>query len=80
MKPTSFQNYLQGIKDFSHTISNAVNVLLLLPVYFLGVGLTAIIAKIKGKHFLDRKLTLEKSYWLDLHLKKKSLETYFRQF
>ena len=29
MKPTSFQNYLQGIKDFSHTISNAVNVLLL---------------------------------------------------
>ena len=80
MKNKHASGFLQGIKDFSHNLTIIVNTVLLLPAYILGVGITAIIAKISGKHFLDRKLTSEKSYWSDLHLKKKPLETYFRQF
>ena len=80
MKHQPLQGFLQGMKYFSHNITIIINTLLLIPAYLIGIGFTAIIAKLVGKHFLDRKLSSEKSYWSDLHLKKKPLAEYYRQF
>ena len=62
-------------------ISTVINSILLLIVYIIGVGLTAIAAKIVGKHFLQLKLDQKKkTYWEDLNLKKKPIDEYYRQF
>ncbi len=70
-----------GFKTFSKSISMAVNSALLLIVYIFGVGLTAVVAKFLGKHFLKRKIDHSKnSYWSALDLEKEPLEHYYRQF
>jgi len=76
-----FRGFREGSKDFGHSISIIINSILLSIVYLVGVGITSLIAKIFNKHFLDTKISKEKeSYWLDLNLKKKSLEEYYKQF
>ena len=76
-----FTGFKKGMNDFGHNISFIINSALLSIVYLIGVGLTFIIAKISGKHFLDFKLSKEdETYWNDLNLSKKSKEEYFRQF
>jgi hypothetical protein len=48
-------------------------------VYVFGVGITAIVAKIAGKRFLDYSLN-KKSYWTKVDSRKKTMEDYYRQF
>lgn len=74
---------IHGIKEgaelFGEAIAALVNTVLLTIVYFVGIGLTSIIAKIFKKSFLD----LDKksySYWKNLNLRKKPLEEYYRRF
>ncbi len=74
-----FNGFQKGMKSFSDNITSIINFLLLSIVYFIGVGLTSITAKIFGKHFLDTKKKKD-SYWINLNLKKKSIEEYYRQF
>lgn len=74
-------SFAQGFKDFSNSITALINALLLVPIYVIGVGITAITAKLVRKHFLERDITPEKeTYWVDLNLKKEKLENYYRQF
>ena len=40
-----------GFKNFGHNVTKIVNFILLVPVYFIGVGLTSIIAKLSKKKF-----------------------------
>jgi len=68
-----------GNKMFGEDIASIVNFILLTFVYFLGVGLTSIIAKISGKHFLEFEKK-EKSYWSELNLDKMKKKEYYRQF
>lgn len=76
-----FDGFQKGMKDFGSNINLIVNSILLLIVYLVGVGITSLLAKLSGKHFLERKISLEKkTYWSDLNLKKKELEKYYRQF
>ena len=72
--------FREGMKDFGHGIALIVNSFLLAIVYLVGVGFTAIFAKLFRKHFLDMKLSKKETYWSDLNLKKKSMEEYYRQF
>jgi len=70
-----------GAQDFGHTVTLCVNWILLFFVYFLGVGLTSLAAKISKKHFLETELSKEKqTYWTDLNLTKKTIRDYYRQF
>ena len=71
--------FKKGVKGFGQNISMLVNTILLSVVYFIGVGLTFIFAKIFRKHFLELKLKKD-SYWSDLNLSKKKIEEYYRQF
>ena len=71
----------KGQKSFGEQIAIIVNSVLLSFVYFIGVGLTSIFAKIFGKHFLDLEINGKRnSYWEDLNLNKKPVEEYYRQF
>jgi len=70
----------KGMKDFGQGIALIINSVLLTVVYFVGVGFTAIFAKLFRKHFLDMKLSKKKTYWSGLNLKKRPIEEYYRQF
>jgi len=74
-----FIGFKKGMAGFGQSISLLINTILLTFVYLLGVGLTSIVAKIVGKHFLDVKLK-KGTYWSDLNLKKEDIEKYYRQF
>jgi hypothetical protein len=76
-----FKGIGEGFKEFGQNITLIVNTLLLFLVYILGVGLTSLAAKLFRKHFLDKKVSKkQKTYWKTLNLKKKNIETYYRQF
>lgn len=71
----------QGSKKFGESIAAIINSILLTFVYFIGVGLTSIFAKMVGKKFLDTKIDRNrKSYWDDLDLHNQKLEEYYKQF
>lgn len=73
--------FKEGQKLFGEHIGIIINSILLSLVYFLGVGITSIFARIFGKHFLE--LNIDKglpTYWSELNLTKKSMEEYYRQF
>jgi len=72
--------FKSGISAFGHNTALIVNTILLAFVYFLGVGITSIIAKIFRKHFLDMKRSKEPTYWSDLNLRKKPINENYRQF
>lgn len=76
-----FIGFKQGFRNFTYLIANIVNFILLFFVYFVGIGLTSAIAKIRRKHFLDLKIDKsKKSYWLDEKVEKRSTDEYYRQF
>lgn len=73
--------FKHGQKLFAETIAVLINSFLLTLVYFIGIGLTSITAKIFKKQFLDMKISRKcNTYWEDLNLTKKPMEDYYRQF
>jgi hypothetical protein len=79
------KNFLRGLKkggkEFGDNIAGIVNSVLLSFVYFFGVGITSIFAKIFNKRFLELKIDKsKKSYWEELNLSKEELERYYKQF
>tara|TARA_Y100000310_G_C20492458_1_gene719921 strand:+ start:291 stop:530 length:240 start_codon:yes stop_codon:yes gene_type:complete len=78
------KSFLKGIKEgnkyFGEVVAGIINSLLLTFVYFLGIGLTAILAKIFRKNFLELKTSNKETYWNDLNLAKKPKDHYYRQF
>lgn len=71
----------EGQKIFGKNIATIINSILLSIVYFLGVGLTSIFAKIFNKELLDLKLKSNReSYWEDLNLSKEDITKYYKQF
>ncbi len=73
------KGFKEGFKDFGHNVTNVVNFILLLPVYFIGIGITSLGAKILGKKFLELKQR-GRTYWKKRNLGKQKLSTYYRQF
>lgn len=70
-------------KKFGEFVASIVNFILLLPVYFVGVGLSAVLLKIKKEKQLPLELHEEKgseSYWKVYDLGTKAKETYKRMF
>jgi len=79
MSKRLFKHFYKGMNNFSHTISIFVNSCLLCIVYFIGLGVVVITAKILRKNFLELKPSKE-SYWSNLNLGRKELKEYYRQF
>ncbi|MBD3310553.1 hypothetical protein GF351_05010 [Candidatus Woesearchaeota archaeon] len=74
-----FNGVKKGTALFGHCITAIINSILLTLVYALGVGITAVLAKLCRKNFLDTDLK-GRSYWKKLDLKKRPIEEYYRQF
>ena len=73
--------FVAGFKDFGQGITKVVNFVLLFFVYFIGVGITWLFAKMAGKHFLAVKKEQEKkSYWIEEKVGKRKEEEYYRSF
>jgi len=73
--------FKKGMHSFGQTIAVIVNSVLLAIVYFIGVGITALFAKLTGKRFLDLKPDRKaKTYWVDLNLRKRPIKEHYRQF
>jgi hypothetical protein len=68
-----------GFKKFGHRVNSVVNTVVLIPVYFLGVGLTSVIGKIAKKKFMDLDPKGE-SYWVEVKENEHDLEYYRRSF
>ena len=77
-----FKGWYAGMKQFGGAIVAITNFILLVPVYLIGVGVTSLVAKIFGKHFLNLKKPDKKleTYWLKKEEKKSSKEDCYRQF
>ena len=76
-----FSGFKKGFISFGKNIGLIVNAILLSFVYIVGVGLTAIIAKIVGKKFLETKLEKNsETYWNELNIKKCEMRKYYKQF
>ena len=73
-----FSGFMSGFQEFSHSIANAVNLLVLSAVYFIGVGIVSTAAKIAGKKFLQ--MEKRESYWVKRNLGKRRMEEYKRTF
>jgi len=71
---------LKPLEFLGKIISSIINFILLSIVYFLGIGLTSIIAKIFNKKFLDLKKENKKTYWEEKEMSDKEFQDYFRQF
>ena len=91
MTPHSFRSFFKGFKkgmrEAGLCSAMVINSMLLLVVYFVAVGVTALIARISGKRFMETtresfrdSSRRKKSYWSDLNLKTKPLNEYYRQF
>jgi len=74
-----FEGFKEGTKLFGENISVIINFILLSLVYFVGVGLTSVFAKIAGKEFLESNKKTN-TYWEELNLTKKPVGEYYRQF
>ena len=75
-----YSNLKEGQKYFTEDIAAVVNTFLLTIVYFIGVGLTSIFAKISRKRFLDYGIKDTNTYWKKIELPKNKLEDCYRQF
>jgi len=76
-----FKGFYAGFKSFGLTISTIVNFVLLMIVYFIGVGLTSLLGKTFKKRFLYlKKEDRKKSYWIKVNKKKQKLKNYRRMF
>ncbi len=73
-----FKIIFNGLKWISNILTSIINFILLSVVYFIGVGITSIIAKIFGKVFIETK-NKKSSYWIDLKSKTEKDDDY-RQF
>ena len=77
IKNTFFASFTVGMKLFGENIAVLVNTTLLVFVYFIGIGITSMVAKIMAKKFLLQ--SQKKTYWQRASYSKKK-EDYYRQF
>ena len=71
--------FIKGFKDYGYGINLIVNTVLLSLIYFLGIGTVNLVARLKGKHFLDMKKE-RKTYWKEVNRSQNTMEKYRRQF
>lgn len=74
-------NYLKKIvKLLPDTIITLINSLVLILVYFLFIGFTAIIARIMRKSFLNLHKQKTTSYWIQKEKTSTEIEEYYKQY
>ena len=73
-----FSGLKKGFADFSHMIPSAVNFVLLLFIYTIGVGMISAFGKLFGKRYIDLKK--KGSTWIKRKNQKMAIGKFYRQF
>lgn len=76
----SFGVVKKTFEKFSLFIASIFNFIFLLPVYFIGIGITSIFVKLSRRDILFFRKTGQKSYWKEYNLKTQKKEDYQRMF
>lgn len=74
-----FDPIIKPFKKFGEFIASVVNTTLLAIVYFIGVGVISLVARLFGKHFLEMN-SKASSYWCSRGAESKEMNDYYRQF
>jgi hypothetical protein len=73
--------FRKGFTAFGRDINEIVNFAVLFITYVVGVGITALFARLLRKQFLSiKKPNKATSYWSNLNRKKHPIDDYYRQF
>jgi len=72
----SFKNIVLTLKKINKKIIDATNLILLLPVYFIGAGFTYLLWKLSHREKHPQKRT----YWINSSNPKEKLGEYLKQF
>ena len=73
-----YLGFKRGFKNFSYSITDIFNFILLFFVYFIGIAAVSLISRLISKHFLD--LSNKGSSWITKKLSAKPIEEYCRSF
>jgi hypothetical protein len=76
---TFFTGFREGFTAFGHRVNSVVTVIVLVPVYFVGIGLTAVLGRVTRKKFLVLKPE-GSSYWLKVEEKEDNIDNCRRSF
>ena len=71
--------FRKGFTAFGHRVNDVITFLVLVPVYFIGVGITSIIGRLAKKKFLDINPSGD-TYWINVDEKEDTLDDYRRSF
>ncbi len=75
------KGFVKGFKSFGQNLGDLINMFILLFVYILGVGLSALLVRFLRKNLLDMAPSSKKmTYWVHLDLKQDGVESHYRQF
>ncbi len=75
------EGFMEGFRGFGENMSALVNSILLSAVYLLGVGMTSLYMRLKGKKFLEMdKGKRGQSHWVELNLGGKGLDDHYKMF
>lgn len=76
------KSFGSGAQAFAHSVTNAVNLVLLAFVYFFGIGMTKLFALIFKKRFLGLEIidAKKKSYWVDSQDAEYKTEDFYKMF
>jgi len=68
------------LEPISKLMSNVINFVLLLIIYFIGIGPVSIFMRLFGRHFLELKKQNKTTNWHEHRIEKQPLEKYYRTF
>lgn len=74
------KSFLDGSKSFGTIITNIINTVLLLIIYFVGIGLAALIVRITKQELMNISNKRKHSYYKNELTEKGNLEEYYKQF
>ncbi len=73
--------FWKKFKQFGEVVGHCVNFILLIPVYYVGIGITALLVKNEMNILREEKGNKDgKSYWKEDTLKTVKKEEYYRMF
>jgi large-conductance mechanosensitive channel len=76
----SFKKAWNAFQYFGLFIASIINFILLIPVYFIGVGISALFSKIAKKEVLPIKQGKRETYWREYVISDEKIEEHYRMF
>jgi hypothetical protein len=81
VKPDTFwTGFKRGLKFFLEDMASFNNFLLLTLTYFIGVGISSVLMKISTKSKSKSSKKIVNTYWDDIDIGAKNVDSYFRPF